>query len=200
MAFCGQPASREVESRPLTDPAVASSDTFKFEHTRELSEADYRALQAYSPSGYRLRGRLILGAITLLGFVSLFSLSTLAVGIVLLIAAIIGWSFPRMMRSSARRTYEQYRYLHGPVTYGVSNEGFWLRAAHLDSFSRWPNLAGWREHDDVLNLGASGMMPVYLPVSQLRNAGLYDRVMDLARHHGSEFGVANSRKGRLPQN
>ena len=173
---------------------MGSSDTFEFEHIREISEADYGTLQPYSPSGYRVRGYVILASIALIGLVSLFSPYTVAVGVLLLIAAIIGWRWPRMMRSSQRRMYKQYRYLHEPVTYGVSNEGFWLRTTHLDCFSHWPNLAGWREHDDVLDLAASGMMPVYLPVSQLRSAGLYERVMELARRHGTEFGTEASKR------
>lgn len=57
----------------------------------------------------------------------------------------------------------------------------------------WTRLTVWQLRDDWLMLSASGIPQVYLPVQALQAAGVYDRVLTLARTHGVEFGSPEAR-------
>jgi hypothetical protein len=54
----------------------------------------------------------------------------------------------------------------------------------------WDRRHGW------LLLAASGMPPVYLSEDQLRAAGIYASVLELANQHGVEYDAAARAKKR----
>jgi len=130
--------------------------------------------------------RLRLALFAVFGVAALFWRYTAAVGVlVLLIIAFIA-ALPRMMRSALQTRFDESDHLHGPVAYGVSSRGFWLRGETLGAESDWAGLRVWDEREGWLILFGSGMPPVYLPIGDLRSAGLYDDVKTLAQAHARQ--------------
>ena len=57
----------------------------------------------------------------------------------------------------------------------------------IDASVQWSLLVTWREVEGWLLLSPSGIPPVYLSLSRLREEGLCDRVRDLAARHAPEY-------------
>jgi hypothetical protein len=161
---------------------------FSFEHAWEMKEADFLAFHRL-PSPHTPRTFFKLTLASLVGLLLLFAPYSAMVGVLLLlVTALVGCS-PRMMKSALKERYAASPYLHGPVAYGVSRAGIWIRSEHFGGESVWEGLVGWREQDDWLILSASGMPPVYLPIGALKEQALYDPVLFLARAHGQPLGA-----------
>jgi hypothetical protein len=94
---------------------------------------------------------------------------------------------PRWSRSSARKTYSATKYLHGPLTYGLSDQKLWFRGGNLYSESTWAGLAIWQEADGVLRVSAHGMPDLLFPIAELHAAGVYDYIRERMKGHGVEF-------------
>ena len=159
---------------------------FRFEQTLSLGEREYEALRQPTPTSRR--GRIIMISLGALGLVLLgVSRWTAPLGVVLVLAATLFWFTPRIARKGAREEYVRTRYLHGPVTYGVDDQGMWVHGGALRAESAWAGLVAWERRDNWLLLAADGMPQVVLSVSELHAAGVYDQVLELARVHGKEF-------------
>jgi hypothetical protein len=168
---------------------------FTFEHTEYVTEALFlerqRALLAKRPrsaAGW-LRVVLFLAvAVAMLFSLYTFSVGLVALGLVAFVSTMDRWS-----DWANRKKYRELRYLRGPQTYGVSETGLWFRSAGLHAESTWANLYVWDERADNLRLAASGMPEIYLPLAGLREAGVHERVMELARSSGKQYDAGASR-------
>jgi hypothetical protein len=159
-----------------------------FEHVEEVDQAVYAKRNGPTSTGKRSRrGRVYAVALPLVAVAFLFSPYTFSVGVLALIISVIVWTFPRWSSAIQRRTFNETKYLRGLQTYGVSDQGFWIRTPTLTAESTWENLAVWDEHEGILRLSGSGMPPLYLPTEKLRTAGVYDGLVALARKHGQQF-------------
>jgi hypothetical protein len=159
---------------------------FSFEHSWEMTSADYVRLNTPEVRPSR-RGFVWLAAMIVCGVAALFWRYTAALGVLALMIVVLVVSMPRLVRSATRRRFAESEYLQGPVAYGVSSRGSWLRGQNLGAESEWTGLSKWRELDGWLILFSSGMPPVYLPIAELRSADLYDDVTALARAHGAQL-------------
>jgi hypothetical protein len=168
-------------------------ELFTFEFQTEMSEEDYRAGQSSGLPRSR-RSWILLTAATILGIAAMFSLRTMAVGVVVLTLCTFAWTYPRWSRNFAGKDYWSRRYLHGPLTYGISDQKLWFRGRHLYSESTWEGLSVWEEKDGVLRLHANGMPELFLPIDILRNAGVYDKVRECINGHGLEFDSPAARR------
>lgn len=158
---------------------------FSFEHAWEMTPADFERLNAFS---VRLSARvyLRLAALAVIGVAGLFWRYTAALGVLALVFVAFIVAMPWMARLAVRSHFRDSAHLHGPVAYGVSSRGFWLRGETLGAESDWAGLKQWKEHEGWLILFASGIPAVYLPLAGLRSAGLYGTVKTLARAHARE--------------
>jgi hypothetical protein len=171
----------------------ADDSNFRFEQTVEWTEPEYNRVRGTERP--TRRGRFIAIAIGILGVVAFTSRWTAPVGLLLILLAVFLWFSPRIARRGAREEFKDASYLRGPVTYGVSDEGLWIRGGALRAESRWEGMRVWDCRHGWLLLAASGMPPVYLSEDQLRAAEIYDRVLQLANQHGVEYnGAARARK------
>jgi hypothetical protein len=170
-----------------------SGEGFRFEHTLSLGEREYDALRQLAPTSHR--ARVIMLGLGALGLVLLVvNRWTAPLGVVLLLVAALFLFTPRIARKGVREEYIRARYLHGPVKYGVDDRGMWFYGGALRAESAWTGLAVWERRDNWLLLGADGMPQVVLPVGELRAAGVYDRVLELARAHAPEFDSPEAHK------
>jgi hypothetical protein len=158
---------------------------FSFEHAWEMTAADYVRLNALPRVSTRVVLRL--AAIAVLGVAALFWRYTAGIGVLVLLTNGFVAVLPRLAGSMSRRRFTESAYLRGPVAYGVSSRGFWLRGQNFGAESDWVGLGVWQEREGWLVLSASGMPPVYLPIRELSSAGVYDTVKTLAQVHAPEF-------------
>jgi len=158
---------------------------FSFEHAWQMTAADYVWLNTPSLRPSR-RGLLRLAAVAVFGLAALFWRYTAGIGMLVLVIMAFIAAMPRLMRVATRNSFDKSDYLHGPVAYGVSSRGFWLRGASLGAESDWAGLRSWQEREGWLILFGSGMPPVYLPIGDLRSAEVYADVKALAQAHARE--------------
>jgi hypothetical protein len=162
-------------------------EEFRFENSVKLTESQYVAIWRVLPSRPWFRQIRFLALVTA-GVIFLFSPYTLLLGLVLL-----GWAgtaafLPRaLVPGATRRLFRAHRYLRDTLTYGVSEQKLWVKGSKIDACVEWSMLVTWREVEGWLLLSASGIPPVYLSLSRLREEGLYGRVKELAKQNAPEF-------------
>jgi hypothetical protein len=159
---------------------------FSFEHVFVMTERDF--VRFTTVLKHSRRGLVRMGLVAALAVAALFWRYTAGIGVVVLLLLGCLWMIPLWSRRMLHTQFAERSYLHGPVTYGVSSRGFWLRAEHLSTEANWEALLVWREVGNWLILSAGGMPAIYLPRSDLREAGLYEPVKKLAILFGREFG------------
>jgi len=160
---------------------------FKFENTVTITESEYVAIWSVWPK--KPWFKYIRFAVTMaIGVLCLFSKYTLLIGLGLLGIGVVAVFVPKILPSSSRSIYRRHVYLKDPLTYGASQEKIWVRGVQMDASVQWPMLVVWREIEGWLVLSPSGIPPVYLSLARLREEGLYDRVSELAKRYGTEYG------------
>lgn len=184
------------DERALVGANTVRSDdlSFQFEQTVEWTEPEYTRLRW--PEASIRRGRFIAIAIGILGLAMSPSRWTAPVGLLLILVGTFLWFAPRIGRRGVREEFTDAAYLRGPVTYGVSDEGLWMRGGPLRAESRWEGMRAWDCRHGWLLLAASGMPPVYLSEDRLRAAGIYESVLELANQHGVQYDAVAGRKRR----
>lgn len=153
-----------------------------FEHTIEFDEESYRAIwQRKSTRWLRFVIALVLGLFML------FWSYTLLLGVVVLILCFIHLISPSLLSKGLHHNFQGLKYLHHPLKYGVSEEYLWVQGRTIDAKASWSLLATWQVRNDWLVLSPSGIPQVYLPISKMKKAGVYDQIMELAKRNGKEF-------------
>lgn len=158
--------------------------SFEHSQTRELTEADYASIHSISSRRSRPWRLLLLFAASV---ACLFWSYTLLLGIVLLGVGALAIGAPRLLPGSMSAAFRDHAHLHQPLTFGVSDQGLSVSARHLDFRCGWPNLAVWHERDGWLRVSPHGMQDLYFRVSELQEASVYERVIELCRKHGREY-------------
>lgn len=168
--------------------SVGRATPFSFEHAWEMTAADFVRLNT-TPLRRSPRGVLRLAALGVSGVAGLFWRYTAAVGVLALVITGFMVAMPRLAGGILRTRFAESGHLRGPVAYGVSSRGFWLRGRNLGAECDWAGLRHWQEREGWLILFASGMPPVYLPIVELRSAGVYEAVKALSMAHAPELGT-----------
>src|SRR4051812_5605627 len=106
----------------MTDVEHASP-ILSFEHTYEMSEAEYVHLYE-SVAKLNRRSTARLAAAALLGAAMLLSRFTAAIGGLILLICVFMAMMPRWSGKMLGSNFAKARHLHGPVAYGVSRRGF----------------------------------------------------------------------------
>ena len=156
--------------------------TTLFEHTVEFDESKYRDIWANKPTRW-----LRFGMTAIVGVIMLYWSYTLLLGVLLLAICLILLVSPRLLKRGVSHSFQGQTYLNKPTTFGVSEEGLWVRGESLDASAGWPLLVTWQIRGDWLILSATGIPQVLLPVSAMKSAGHFERIMKLASTYGTEF-------------
>jgi hypothetical protein len=178
--------------------SASAAATFEFEVVRQMSEADYLKWHEVPAklSGWAFALRCL---VTVVAVLCLLNWRTVPLAIMLAIVAAFVWSEPRWSRWVNRKGYQFAEYLHGPLTYGVSSRGMWFRGGALSAESDWTGLGAWGEHNTSVWLSPRGMPQLIFPSEALREAGVYEKVRELASAHSVEYFSALARVGRPKQ-
>jgi hypothetical protein len=161
-------------------------EPFSFEHSHRFTEREFAevvALMCWRPAQRRTAGVLF----AVLAVVCLLWSYTLLIGILLLLMEGLTLWAKHSIPGTAANTYRESKLLQKRIAYGVSDTGLSIRAPALSAEASWRYLRNWRIRDGWLILPCEGIPTVYLPVSGLREAGVYEQVLALARAHGTEF-------------
>ena len=168
---------------------------FNFEHTYQISQAEYVGLWGLldPASPARLAWRI---GIVVVGLACLWSPYTVASGVIILAAAAVATFIPRFFPGAVARNYEEFLYLDGPVTYGADDTYVWVRTSDFSAKPAWRHVTVWRERNGWLILQGNGFPAVLLPIEALKAQSIYDRVKSLAEKHALEWNSAASRRQR----
>ena len=163
-----------------------SMQDFSFENTVRLTESQYLDVWALVPA--RPLSRIIRRvALAVVGVIFLFTPYTLLAGIIILTLNAVSLFAPRIFTAGAGSMFHQHKYLRDALTCGVSERKLWVKSARLDAAVSWSMLVNWRESGGWLVLSPSGVPPVYLSIERLKEEGLYERVLELAKENAQEF-------------
>src|ERR1044072_9374492 len=163
-------------------------EEFRFENTVKLTEEQFVAIWSVFPKK-RWFVKLRLFALIVTGVILFFSTYTMLIGLILLGAAAAAYFLPGVVSPFGTRSlFRRHLYLRDALTYGVSNQGVWVKGARIDARVQWSLVGAWREVEGWFLLYPSGIPPVYLWLKRLKEEGLYTRVRDLAKSHAPEYG------------
>ncbi|KKM67746.1 hypothetical protein LCGC14_1468020 [marine sediment metagenome] len=181
-------------------PAPPAEDAaFTFETDVEIDEDAYVYIlrtgpTQHSPQRYDWLRRLprsartgILCVICVLAGVCFLSKYTWFLGVLLLALptlAVIGRS---RMCGLMRGMYRRKTYLHDRATHGASQDLLWIRGNTFELQAEWNRIYGWHVRAGWMILAVTNKyglsFEVFLPVAELKERGLYDRVLLLAQTH-----------------
>ena len=167
---------------------------FVFEQRVKLSEREYIAAAGVLDWRWRPRRMATVLGIAVL---CLFSKYTLVLGLVLLLFGLLSVVMPRLLPVGAAATYRDSRYLQHELTFRVTDLQLSITSSELECRCTWKNLMVWRERNGWLILSPDGMPQLLLAVQGLKDAGVYDAVLALARENASEFGELKKHSGAM---
>ena len=161
---------------------------FSFQHQLTLSEDQYVSIwrSAKSSRRWRMLASSSASAVAI-GALSFLSKYTIALGLAIacffLFLGILGFLPPPMLR----KTYRGFSYLKHPVTYSLDKKGISVEGNGIQAKAAWQHLSTWQITGDWLVLKFKCTPTAFFPVDQLKEAGIFEPVMSLAKQSAPEF-------------
>ena len=163
---------------------------FEFEHTHKWTKEQYVDVNRIFLKRNRWLRITVFGVF---GIVCLFWAYTLILGICVLVLMALALLMPHIVAGGTAHGFRTCLYLHEALTYGVSNEKLWLNGSLIEVKVSWESVDVWDERDDWLRVSPRGSPNLWFPVSKLKDAGIFERTIELCEKHGVRF---NSRAAR----
>ena len=164
--------------------------TFKFEHAFRFTEKRY--VELYGVLGKKNKP-LRIAAIGAAGVACLFWSYTFVTGIVILAFLILMLFMPGLMPGAMAHTYRRAAHLHDTLTYGVSDQDLWVTGPQIEARVPWKAAYLWDLRDGWLRISGGGVPNFWFPVAKLKDADIYERVIELCKLYAVRF---NSREAR----
>jgi hypothetical protein len=163
----------------------AEPEAFSFSHTHRFTEEQYAELKGLPSRKKRwIRWALIM----LAAIACLFSIYTILLGIGLIVLLALGLWMPRLIPGTAAKIFHANPMLQSDIRYGVDNTGLSIDCDTLTARVPWRGIAVWEEKCGWLRLAPNGMPECWFKITELKEAGVYDRVLALCRSNGVEYG------------
>ena len=161
---------------------LTEQSPFHFEREYDLDYEEYAAIMKREwkrPHWTRTSFSLVFGVILL------FWSYTFVLGVLLL--GMLGITILKPSLLEMSRTHFRTRpNLHGPILYGVSDSGLWLRSKGTELSCVWGNLNWWGGNETWLQLHPHGMQPLHFRVDDLKDAGVYSDVLEKINSTGAK--------------
>lgn len=167
---------------------------FEFEHKYRFHEKRYTEFNRIFSRKYRW---VRLTAVLFSGIVFLFWKYTLVIGVILIVLFAFGLLVPSITGFGARHTYRRTPFLRELLTYGISDRALWLIGPDLEVRVGWSSVHVWDERDGWLRLSPYGAPALWFPIRKLKDAGVYDQIMELCARHAVRFNSPEAR-GKRP--
>jgi len=161
----------------------AAVNSFTHEQKKKLSQDDYITIAGLLERRTR-PWRLAL--VFALAIACLFWRYTFVLGLVLFLIGLVALLLPGLLPAGAASTYRDSPLLQ-ELTYRVTDRELSVLGTDLQCQCGWKNLKVWRERDGRLMLSPNGMPQIFLLVQLLKEAGVYEDVLALARQNAREF-------------
>ena len=92
-----------------------------------------------------------------------------------------------MIKVGLRHGYESNKILNYKLKYLINGKGMGISGKHIDTFYAWHLLYTWQIRGDWLILTPSGIPQLYLPISILKENGIYNKVMEKVKKYGIQY-------------
>ncbi len=167
---------------------------FEFEHTHKWTEKQYVELNGVFSKRTQWLRLILVG---MLGVLCLFWSYTLLLGICILVLMALVLSSPHVVAGTTAYGYRTCPFLREKLTYGVNNERLWLNGSLIEVRVPWESVHVWDERDGWLRVSPIGSPALWFPVSKLKDAGIYDQIIELCKKNGVRFNSRAHRSRRL---
>ena len=170
-------------------------DTFLFEYFLKLDKSQYLKIWQTPLSTDKIKNKflkkLILSLLLIPVILLLFFKYTIVLGIVITIfififAILIRFS-PKFLKVGHRYNYDSNKILSYKLKYTINEKGMKVNGKYIDTFCAWHLLYTWQIRGDWLILTTLGTPQLYLPISILKENGIYNIVMKKVKNYGIQF-------------
>jgi len=158
-----------------------ANSKFEFTHTLMFDEQKYLDVQLGSMK-FKRPIRLVVGCIV--AFAMLFWSYTLIVGGCFFAFLGITWFAIRKMPVHLGESFKANRFLRQSTSYTADENGFTIVTKGYRARISWTKVKAWRQTDDWLRIQTSGFPNGFFPVSELKQARVYDQFIATLREHG----------------
>ncbi len=162
--------------------------TFECTYTHQFTESEYVAINSTFSSQTRVVRYVGAVAVAVICLVWAY---TFIIGLLILALVVVFLFAPRIVRVGSRSIFHKSKLLQNPLRYRVTESELSISGDGVDLKCSWNNLTVWRENAGWLILSPSGMESIRLPVTKLREEGVYEPIIKLASKYGVKF---NSKK------
>ncbi|MDQ8188531.1 hypothetical protein QEH53_23305 [Pelagicoccus sp. SDUM812002] len=83
------------------------------------------------------------------------------------------------------------------MTYQLNESGLRLRCKNLDIRATWDMVSVWEDKEGWLRISCEAIPNLYFKTSKLKEAGVFDSVIDLCNKYGVKF---NSEEAKMISN
>ena len=167
---------------------------FEFEHTHKWTKEQYvNVNRIFSKRFWWLR----ITVFGVFGIVCLFWAYTLILGILVLVLLPIVMLMPQIIAGGSAYGFRTCAFLQEALTYGVSSKGLWLNGSLIQVRVPWESVDVWDERDGWLRVAPIGSPNLWFPVSKLKDAGIFERTIELCEKHGVRFNSRAARSSHL---
>lgn len=167
---------------------------FEFEHTHKWTEEQYVDLNRIFSKRTQWIVLIVAG---MFGIFCLFWSYILFLGIFTLALVAIMLFMPHIVAGGSAYGYRTCPFLREKLTYGVSNQRLWLYGSMIEVRVPWASVHVWDEREGWLRISPIGSPALWFPVSKLKDAGIYDRTIELCQRYGVRFNSRAERTRRL---
>lgn len=167
---------------------------FEFTHTHEWTEENYVDINRIF---WKKKQWLKIFIYGVFGILCLFWTYTFLLGVFLiLLFAIFAWA-PYIFVFGSGVKFRECPFLQEAITYGVSNERLWLNNSLIEASVPWETVDVWDERDGWLLVAPTGLPELWFPISKLKDAGLYPKIIVLCKKNGVLFNSRAAKSKRL---
>lgn len=94
---------------------------------------------------------------------------------------------PRLLPHTAASNFRKMKYLHQELTYGLSENKLWINGEQIRYELGWEYAEVWDEREGWLRISANHIPNLWFKIGELREAVIYDRVIELCKKHAVKF-------------
>ncbi|WP_136805850.1 hypothetical protein [Desulfosediminicola flagellatus] len=159
-------------------------EPFSFEHKFQFDEKTYTDLNSlFKKDSKNLRYALFI----LIAVCMLYSKYTIVLGVSLLLFSCIRFFAPRLLKLGIHSIFSEVKYIKEELTYGINEKQLWVYASHLKVNLDWEYAKVWDEQAGWLRISSDHCPTFWFRVSDLKNKGIYEKVISLCEKYAVKY-------------
>ncbi|MEM7633524.1 MAG: hypothetical protein AAF299_03120 [Pseudomonadota bacterium] len=161
-----------------------TDDKFEFTNALQFDQQQYVELNGATTGKWR---PVLIASFALAGILMLFWSYTLMLGIMVLAVTCLSVFAPQFLPGSEAWQYRENPLNQQEVLYGVSDQGLSFKTEGAEAEIVWARKIHWEERGDLLRIWSVNFPLCWFYISELKQAGVYDQVMDKCRRYGKQL-------------